>query len=250
MNYFLLTLMLLGIYGISIEMNPHAQSWQLFCGFHLAALIAISSVSLVYLKQLQTKYKRYTFILLQWLAFRIAYFPIVVFSATVSCYSEVVLSYFATDLPINVFPAMFMSAAIFFSMMNITIFWALNGKTALYAVIILMGMPAILISFADTNDLTVFPDNNVGDIEPLPKVTLPKENPYGLALTSTHNSLGQKMIGLAGQTLYDLIPNAPWSQLVQGTLEQAYLNHPDGNAHDQLRYHYGAFLAAHHQLSI
>jgi hypothetical protein len=167
----------------------------------------------------------------------------------VSCYSEVLLSYFTTDLPIKVFPAMFMSAAIFFSIMNVTLFWALQGKKVLYTVIVLMGTPAILISFADINDLTIFPDNNVGDIQPLPNVTLPEKNPYGLALVSTDNSLGQKMIGLAGKTLYDFIPNAPWSQFVQGTLEQAYLSHPNGNAHDQLRYHYAAFLAAHHQLS-
>ncbi|MEN9757173.1 MAG: hypothetical protein RL755_1360 [Pseudomonadota bacterium] len=249
MTYFFITVLMLGIFGFSVEINPHAQSWQLFGGFHLAGLVAISSVSLAHLRQLPTKSKRYVFILLQMIAFRIAYFPVVVFSATVSCYSELMLSHFSINLPIKIFPAMFVSAAILFSIIGMTLFWALNGKKALYALLIIMGTPALLISFVNTRDLTIFPDNNLADINPLPQIALPKKNPYGLALTSTNYNVGQKMIGLAGKTLYDFIPNAPWSQLVQGTLEQAYLNNPDGNAHDQLRYHYGAFLAAHDSLS-
>jgi len=54
-----------------------------------------------------------------------------------------------------------------------------------------------------------------------------------------------KMIGLAGSVLYEFIPNAPWSQAIQGTLEQEFRNNPEGNSHDQLTYHYAAFLAAH-----
>ena len=249
MTYFLITAVMLGIFGFSIEINPHAQSWQLFIGFHLAGLVAICSVSLAHLKQLPTKSKRYLFILLQMIAFRIAYFPVVVFSATVSCYSELVLSHFSIDIPIKIFPAMFISAAILFAIIGMVLFWALNGKKVLYALIIIMGTPALLISFVNTSDLTIFPDNNLADIDPLPQIAFPQKNPYGLALTSPHYNAGQKMIGLAGKTLYDFIPDAPWSQLVQGTLEQAYLNNPNGNAHDQLRYHYGAFLAAHQSLS-
>lgn len=254
MQYFLFTLMLLGIFGFSVEINPHIQSWQLFSGFYLASLVAFSSVSLVYLKQLSTRGKRFTFVLLQLLACRIAYFPIVVFSATASCYSELLLSHINIDLPIKIFPIMFVCATILFSIINLTLFWVLNTKTRFHALIyslliIIMGTPALLISFADAKDLTLFPDNNWADIDPLPQIALPQENPYGRALTSTHYSAGQKMIGLAGQTLYDLIPNSPWSQLVQGTLEQAYIHNPDGNAHDQLKYHYGAFIVAHNWLS-
>ena len=250
MNYFLFTLILLGIFGFSVEINPHVQSWQLFSGFHLAGLVAMSSVSLVYLKQLPTRNTRFTFVVLQLLAFRIAYFPIVVFSATASCYSELLLSQINIDLPIKIFPTMFVCATILFAIINLTLFWALNGKTAFYTlIIVILGTPALLISFADANDLTIFPDDNWADIEPLPQIAMPQENPYGLTLTSTHYSIGQKMIGLAGQTLYDLIPSSPWSQLVLGTLEKAYLDNPDGNAHDQLRYHYGAFIAAHNRLS-
>ena len=246
MNYFLLMLLLLGGFGVSVEINPYSQAWQLLSGFHLAGLVAITGVSLTYLKKLPTRRKRYLFVLLQCIAFRIAYFPVVVFSATVSCYFELCLSFLKIDLPINIFPIMFISAAILFSVIHWILFFAINCKASLYALLILLGSPALLISFADKDDLTFLPDNNWADIAPLPQITLPQANPYGI--TSTH-SAGQNMIGIAGKVLYDCIPNAPWSQAVQGTLEQAYRNHPNGNAHDQLRYHYAAFLAAHRQLS-
>ena len=75
----------LAVLGLSVEINPNSQAWQLFSGFHLAGLSAITCVSLWGLKQLPSKAKRYGFIVLQLLAFRIAYFPVVVFSATAAC---------------------------------------------------------------------------------------------------------------------------------------------------------------------
>ncbi len=240
----LILLLLLAIFGISLEMNLNAQVWQLFIGFHVAGLSAMTVVSLWGLKQLPSQFERYVFVFLQLLAFRIAYFPIVVFSATVACYSELFLSPLSINLPIEIFPALFVSAAILFAMIDVVLFWALKGKTVCYALIIIMGTPAVLISFADLNDLTFFPDNNWADINPLPKITQPQANPYQLALTSTNTSLGQKVIGFAGKVLYDFIPQAPWGQAVQGTLEQAYLKNPEENSHDQLRNHYAAFLAA------
>jgi len=240
----LILIVLLALFGISLEMNPNAQVWQLLIGFHIAGLSAITGLSVWGLKQLPTLFKGYAFVFLQLLAFRIAYFPIVVFSATVACYSELLLFHLSVNQPIKIFPAMFVSAAIMFTMIGIVLFWVLKGKTVVYVLIIVLGTPALLISFADINDMTFFPDNNWADINPLPKITQPQANPYQLALTSKNTSVGQKMIGLAGKLLYDFIPQVPWAQAVQGTLEQAYLKNPEENSHDQLRSHYTAFLAA------
>jgi hypothetical protein len=246
MNYLpLILLTLLAVFGISVEMNPAAQAWQLFTGFHLAGLAAMACMSLWGLKKLPIMAKRYAFVILQLLAFRIAYFPIVVFSATVACHSELLLEHLPVYLPIKIFPALFVSAALMFAAIAYVLFWALKGKAVLYALMVVLGIPALLISFADRQDLTFLPDNNWADIDPLPIITQPQANPYLSGVTSSHSSAGQKMIGLAGSALYEFIPKAPWSQAVQGTLEQAYRNHPDGNSHDQLTYHYAAFLAAH-----
>lgn len=240
--------MLLGLFGISVDINPHAQAWQLVSGFSLASLVALVSISLMYLTRFPTRQKRCAFILLQLLAFRIAYFPIVVFSATVACYIEWGLSMLNVSMSMGLFPVMFISAAMGFLLISVILFWALNGKKTLCLLIIAMGVPATLISFADRRDVTILPDPNWADITPLPTISLPQSNPYGFALTTPTQSLGQKVIGLSGELLYDLIPKAPWSQAVQGTLEQAYRDHPQGNAHDQLRYHYAAFLVAHNTL--
>jgi hypothetical protein len=151
-------------------------------------------------------------------------------------------------LPIKIFPALFVSAALLFAFINYVLFLALKGKKIVYALIIILGLPGFLISFADVKDLTFFPDNNWADINPLPMVTQPRSNPYSLADSSIHSNMGQQMISLAGKLLYELIPKAPWAQAVQGTLEQEFTNNPNGNSHDQLTYHYSAFLAAHQAL--
>ena len=238
----------LAVLGLSVEINPNSQAWQLFSGFHLAGLSAITCVSLWGLKQLPSNAKRYGFIVLQLLAFRIAYFPVVVFSATAACYSELLLQYLSIDLPIKIFPALFVSAALLFAFINYVLFLALKGKKIVYPLIIILGLPGFLISFADVKDLTFFPDNNWADINPLPMVTQPRSNPYLLADSSIHSNMGQQVISLAGKLLYELIPKAPWAQAVQGTLEQEFTNNPNGNSHDQLTYHYSAFLAAHQAL--
>ena len=243
----LLFLILLALFGVSVELNPNAQAWQLLIGFHAAGLAAMTWVSLWGLRQ-RPKAKGFWFIGLQLLAFRIAYFPIVVFSATVSCYIELLVDILGFNVPIKIFPELFVSAAVFFALINYALFLALTGRFSVLALIVILGWPAVLISFANQQDLTILPDNNWADLQ-LPTVSLPQANPYGAALKAD-NSLGQKMIGLSGYVLYDYIPNSPWAQAVQGTLEQAYLKHPEGNAHDQLTYHYAAFLAAHRAKSL
>jgi hypothetical protein len=249
MKYLSISLVfLLAVFGLSIEINPNSQAWQLFSGFHLAGLSAITCVTLWGYKQLPSNVKRFSFIALQFMAFRIAYFPVVVFSATVACYSEFLLQYLPLDLPIKIFPALFVSAALLFAVISYVLFLALKGKMMFFVLIIILGFPAILISFADFKDVTILPDNNWADINPLPMVTQPKANPYSLADYSSHSSIGQKMIGLAGKLLYEFIPKAPWAQAVQGTLEQEFTSNPYANSHDQLTYHYSAFLAAHKAL--
>ena len=98
-------LILLAVFGFSLEINPGAQAWQLFLGFHLAGLAALTSVSLWGLKQLSKNNKRFGFVILQLLAFRIAYFPVVVFSATVACYSELFLEEMAKYFEVVIFTA-------------------------------------------------------------------------------------------------------------------------------------------------
>jgi hypothetical protein len=131
-----------------------------FTGFHLTGLVAIVCMSLWSLKELLTKTTRYGYILSQLMAFRIAYFPIVVFSAEVVCYSELLLQHLSEDLAIKVFPAMFVSAALIFAAISFILFLALKGKTMLYFLMVVLGIPALLISFIYQKDLTILPDNN------------------------------------------------------------------------------------------
>ena len=155
-----------------------------------------------------TKTTRYGYILIQIVAFRIAFFPIVVFSAVVACYSELLLQHLSVDLAIKVFPAMFVSAALIFAAISFILFWALKGKTVLYVLMVVLGIPALLISFIYQKDLTILPYNNWADISPLPAISQPQANPCLSAVTSGLSSVGQKKFSLAGRALYEIIPKA------------------------------------------
>jgi len=165
-------------------------------------------MSLWSLKELPTKTTRYGYILIQIVAFRIAFFPIVVFSAVVACYSELLLQHLSVDLAIKVFPAMFVSAALIFAAISFILFWALKGKTVLYVLMVVLGIPALLISFIYQKDLTILPYNNWADISPLPAISQPQANHFLSAVTSGLNNLWQKMFSLAGRALYEIIPKA------------------------------------------
>ncbi|MEI7997645.1 MAG: hypothetical protein WCH01_22385 [Methylococcaceae bacterium] len=64
------------------------------------------------------------------------------------------------DLAIKIFPAMFVSAALIFAAISFILFWALKGKTMLYVLMVVLGIPALLISFIYQKVLTILPDNN------------------------------------------------------------------------------------------
>ena len=103
---------------------------------------------------------------------------------------------------------MFVSAALIFAAISFILFWALKGKTVLYVLMVVLGIPALLISFIYQKDLTILPYNNWADISPLPAISQPQANPCLSAVTSGLSCVGQKMIGLACEALFEMIPKA------------------------------------------
>ena len=111
-------------------------------------------------------------------------------------------------------------------------------------IVVVLGLPALMISFSSKADLTFLPDNNWTDLQHHPKVRNPQQNPYWSNIQNNKMNPAKKVVALAGAILYPIIPESPWAQMSKGMLEQAYRNNPDGTSHDRLNDHYAAFLVA------
>ena len=74
----------------------------------------------------------------------------------VACYSELLLQHLSVDLAIKVFPAMFFSDALIFAAISFILFWALKGKIVLYVLMVVLGIPALLISLLTDPAITPF----------------------------------------------------------------------------------------------
>ena len=247
MNYPLIALLILTcVYGAAVELDPDKQALHLYIGLHLAGLGAIISVTISILIAIPSKGGRFLLMLLQLSAFRIAYFPVMVLSATVACYSEWLMLKIAPGLPVKIFPIFFLSAAIMFVLISELLIRSFKGEIVPAVLVVVISTPMLLISFSTLEDFTFLPDNNRFDITPLPEVTLPKRNPY--LSEDVRGNVSQQLVAVAGSLLYPLIPDAPWSQAAKGTLEMAYRINPEGSSQDRLYDHYAAFLAAHHNV--
>lgn len=233
------------IFGSMLELQITIQARHLFFGLHLAALGALTSIALLQWKTLKTFKSRLFFLFLLFIVFRVAYFPVMVLSATVACYSEWFLLRFVPDCPVRVFPAFLISAVLMFAAVALSLLFALQGKRSAWYLVIVLLAPMALISLSSHQDLSLFPDQYAHEIKPLPEVRFPDRNPYWAGLENDILNPAQKLVALAGALLYPLIPGSPWATASKGMLEHAYRSNPSGSSADRLKDHYAAFISAH-----
>lgn len=246
MRYSIISVVLIsGIYGVMLESNTDIQAHQLFIGLHLAGLGGISMAALSVNKKISLGKRIWVFLVLQLIAFRVAYFPVMVLSATVACYSEWLLITAIPELPIKIFPMFFISASLLFAIFSELLFFSLNGEKAAALVIVCIMIPMTMISFSTREDFTVLPDHNWINNMSLPEIRLPEQNPYLTVSQTQEINIAQQVVALAGALLYPLIPNSPWAITSKGILEHAYRDNPAGSSLDRLNDHYAAFIAAH-----
>ncbi len=247
MNYivFLIILVAAAVYGSILELHIAIQARHLFFGLHLAAFGALTSIALIQWKTQKTLKSRLFFLFLLFFIFRIAYFPVMVLSATVACYSEWLLLLFLPNCPVRVFPAFLISTVLMFAAIALSVSFALQGKRSAWFLVIILLAPMTLISLSSHQDLLLFPDQYASEIKPLPEVRFPNQNPYWDGLEDDSLNPAQKLLALAGALLYPLIPSSPWATAAKGILEHAYRSNPSGSSAERLKDHYAAFISAH-----
>lgn len=176
-------------------------------------------------------------------AWRLAYFPIMVFSGHVA--SIVEWSCLGVGLPVVVYPAFLLNVA-----------WMHVASAVAAGMLVRPPWPwlrwviapaflvATLVSFMKPADFHPLPDRAWALDAPIPVPRAERTNPYFEALIGPGYFPTQRVMLLAAGVTYATIPPSPWATTVKAVLEGDFEVNPHGSTADRVAEHYLAYHAA------
>ena len=177
-------------------------------------------------------------------AWRLAYFPIMVFSGHVA--SIVEWSCLGVGLPVFVYPAFLLNVvwmhtvSALGSSLVVRPPWPWLRWAVAPAFVV-----AALVSFMKPADFHPLPDRVPTLDAPIPAPRAERANPYFEALVGPGYFPTQRVMLLAAGLTYATIPPSPWATTVKAVLEGDFEVNPHGATADRVREHYLAYHAAH-----
>jgi hypothetical protein len=108
---------------------------------------------------------------------------------------------------------------------------------------------AAMVSFSTPRDLVWFGDAPWRVARPIPPIHAPERNPYALILREHELALPSRVLAWNALVTYPLVPESPWGAAMKGTLEALALENPIATSRDRVDEHYLAYLAAQRRLA-
>ena len=260
--------------GAALDARPALHQGALWLGLQLASLCG-ASLGLIACAELHAHASgaraRFVFALLALCAWRVGYFPIMVFSGHAASFCEWLTR--ALALPTFVYPAFLLSVFVLHALWATLIthsFAPLPHKTARdenqqraqkdardgnelrahapspRARLRWVSVPALVlalcVSFNQPRDLSPLPDTawTLTAPEQNAPVTV-QPNPYRTALFAPGYWPHQRVVLLAAALTFETIPPAPWATAVKLTLVSLFNAKPHGATRDRVREHYRAY---------
>ena len=181
------------------------------------------------------------------LAWRVSYFPIMVFSGHLASIGEWLL--IRVGAPVVVYPVFLVSAAALHALAAGAAAGLLDpprrGFRALVAPVFLV---AVAVSFSRWSDISLLPDRNTSLEGPVPLMHGELGNPYLEALRAPGYLPNQRVLLLAAGLTCETIPPSPWATTVKSVLEGLFLERPFGTTQDRILEHYLAYHSAQVQI--
>ena len=234
------------IAGIILDSITLTSSGPLFFAFTAVSLAGLALGSLSTWPGLKTRKQRLAYAAGLYIAWRLAWFPVMVFSGTGAAYAESLA--LLCRIPTSIYPCFLVLVAALHASAALLAGWPLLSKRRLaWSVAILALSPAAAVSLSGIEDRHPLPDR-CWALRPGVPASPPVANPYLPALDRPEYHWHQRVLLLAAGSTYNLIPASPWSRDVQGTLEYLFLKNPLGSTADRVGEHYQGYLAAHRQL--
>ena len=232
--------------GVWLDRMPVLDQTSLFVVFQVISLSSVAAGILWWCAEDQPNWQRLLIVLAALLAWRVSYFPIMVFAGWIATlFEQLTLPH--ENVPIVIYPWYLLCM---FIMHCIAALAAGALVTLRWKFLLPITAPAFvmatLVSFTGAIDYKLLPDVEVRFNEPIPPGTPPTGNVYRTELDKGNLSIPRYAILIASSTIYPLIPHSPWSATVKGTLEGLFKNMPVASTTIRVRDHYFAYHRAHH----
>ena len=232
-------------WGVWIDRTQPLPQTALFAALQLASLGGAALGLALGWRRADTPARRALFALGALLAWRLAYFPLMVFSGHVASVGEWVLA--ATGLlPILVYPVFLLSVAV----LHVGVAFAATLVVApprpwMALAVAPAFLVAAFVSFGKPSDLAPLPDRFARVDGPVPAPRAPLANPYLPALVGPGYLPNQRIMLVAAGLTYETIPPSPWARTVKAVLEGLFVENPSGSTADRVLEHYQAYRSAH-----
>lgn len=241
-----LTIIVAILTGIWLDRMPVLDQTSLFIVFQVISLSSIVTGILWWCAKEQPNWQRLLIVVAAILAWRVSYFPIMVFAGWIATlFEQLTLPH--ENVPIVIYPwyllCMFVMHCI--AALAAGALVTLRWKYLLPITVPAFAM-AFLVSFTGAVDYKLLPDVEISFNEPLPPGNTPSSNVYRVELEKGNLPIPRHAILIASSTIYPLIPPSPWSATVKGTLEVLFKNMPIASTEVRVRDHYFAYHRAHH----
>ena len=238
--------------GIWLDRMAVLNQTQLFVTFHVVSLLGMVFGVLWWRDHGKlTLPRQMLLIIAAAIAWRISYFPIMVFAGWVGTLSErlIVAMDSIVILPIIIYPIFLLSMFVLFIVASLAAGAIVAHQYRAWMVITVPAfIMASLVSLSRPTDIRWLPDAHVSmhDLsQPLPAASLPTANPYLPLLDHPEYPLQKRTLLLAAGSIYGLVPHSPWGGTVKGTLEVSFRNNPGGSTATRIKDHYEAYHVAH-----
>jgi len=233
--------------GVLLDRGPSLDQALLFGSVQVASLGGVAIATRRFLEE-RPRAVQARLIFGALLAWRLAYFPIMVFSGHVASIGEWIQ--IGIGLPPLVYPVFLVSAAVLHGLVITAAAAAVLQPRILPKAVIVGGFVfASLISFSGLADLTLLPDSTVTISEEIPPLVEGRENPYLPALSAPGYAPNQRLMLVAAGLTYETIPDAPWARAVRSALEESFRANPIATTRDRVLEHYLAYHTAQPRLS-
>ncbi len=230
--------------GFLLDGQPALDQTLLWLSLQLASLTGAGLGLMAAAARAKTTQLRLGFVLAALVAWRLAYFPIMVFSGHMAALAEWVA--IALGLPPFVYPK-FLSFVTLLHALAAALaclvlappkqLWRVVGATVLAL--------CVCVSFNQPRDLSPLPDTAWTLEQPAPPMRRAAANPYWPALAAPGYWPNQRVVLLAAALTFETIPPSPWATTVKAVLADSFEANPHGATKERVREHYHAYHSAH-----
>ncbi len=187
--------------------------------------------------------RRWLLVLAVFVGWRLAYFPIMVFSGHVASIAEWLE--LRAALPVAIWPVFLLSVAAIHGVAALGAGWLVRPPHRLFRLALVPAFAvATAVSFSSGEDLHPVPDRALALGAPIPATREARWNPYLPVLGSDDYAAHVNVMLLAAGLTYETIPESPWARTVKAVLEGLFHENPVASTHDRVVEHYLAYHAA------